>query len=657
MSSQNESGQPEEEVSPRLPSGSIDENRSEPFLSDAEGRSVSPPGGSQDPDSEPEPPVDLAAVAARIALGAVVGVLLLLHALLLRHSGAFWRDECSSIFLAQAPSWSEMWHHLAMDSFPGLFVSILRAWIQGGLGASDFGIRLLGILISLGMLFSVFLSCRAMNVRFPILALCLVGLNADVFYVGCSIRAYGLAALLIVACFAAFWRVAVQPTRWNVGSAFLLAVLSVHCNYQNSYLLFGIGMAAALVAAVERRWMRSAMILAMCFLAALSLLIYLPIIAHYRDELIVSKYELSVTVIVSKLIATLAASGPWVVFAWIAGLFALVYHVVQHFCLLYAASVARLPTADTASLEATPDSGEPLSGPEPLPCADLPVVAEPTAADLPAIAEPETPAEPAGAEEPAEPSPGLYCLLTIIIAGVTGATFFKIAAMYPFPWHYVPFVTLCAVAIECGIACCRPGSRLWFGKIVLTCYVAICSLPAAWNIAHLRRTNIDQVARELEQRAQAKDLVLVSPFWLRPSFQKYYHGPAPWRILPVDPDDPTDVWFGYALSLKNIMVKPNSIQPTLDLVQKTLQGGGRIWIVGYIPQLSEGERPPELLPAPHPVYGWNNNEYSEVWAQHLSYFLKAHAKPPERFIIPSNQPIDIVKENLPFEVFHGWRNK
>ena len=152
-----------------------------------------------------------------------------------------------------------MWNHLAIDSFPGLFVTSLRAWIQSGLGASDFGIRLLGILISLGMLVSVFLSCRAMHARFPVLALCLVGLNSVVFSVGSSIRAYGLAVLLIVACFAAFWRVAVQPTRWNAGLAFLLAVLSVHCNYQNSYLLFGIGVAAAVVAALERKWLRSAL--------------------------------------------------------------------------------------------------------------------------------------------------------------------------------------------------------------------------------------------------------------------------------------------------------------------------------------------------------------------------------------------------------------
>ena len=101
------------------------------------------------------------------------------------------------------------------------------------------------------------------------------------------------------------------------------------------------------------------------------------------------------------------------------------------------------------------------------------------AVDLPAVAE---------SEVPEEPLPGLYCLLTIIIAAVAGTTFFKINGMYPFPWHYVPFVAVCAVAVECGISSRRPGSRLRLGKIVLACCVAAVSLQAAWSTAHLRRT-------------------------------------------------------------------------------------------------------------------------------------------------------------------------
>ena len=66
------------------------------------------------------------ALASSVALGAVWILLIVLHVRLLLNSGAFWRDESSSILLAQAPSWSIMWHHLAIDSFPGLFVALLE---------------------------------------------------------------------------------------------------------------------------------------------------------------------------------------------------------------------------------------------------------------------------------------------------------------------------------------------------------------------------------------------------------------------------------------------------------------------------------------------------------------------------------------------------
>ncbi len=618
MSLPDEHGQPQEKASPAAP-----------------------------PDVECQSPVDYAAMASGIALTAVAAVLLVLHVVRLLHNGVFWRDECSSILLAQAPSWSEMWNHLGTDSFPGLFVSILRVWIRSGLGASDFGIGLLGILISLGLLLSVYLSCRAMQVRFPVLALCLIGLNSVVFYMGSSIRAYGLAALLIVACFAAFWRVAVQPTRWNAGMAFLLAVLSVHCNYHNSYLLFAIGVAAAAVAATERHWIRSVLILAMCFVAALSMLIYLPVIARYRSEIIVSMYQVSVDLIVDTLSKTLAANGYLLFLGWFAGIFTLLYVAVKQLTRPPAASDAPALTADPASLEANPASDDPASvadsSPGKPPAADLPAVAEPAVADIPVVAEP-TASEAS--------SPGFYCLLTVIIAAVAGTVFFKISAMYPFPWHYIPFVAVCAVAIECGIGSGKHGSPLWLVKLLLACYVAAVSLPVAWHAAVQRRTNMDHVAAELEKNAQPNDLILVNPYWLRPGFLKYYHGSAPWRIVPVDPDDVTTAWPASKLSIRSVMEKPDSIRPTLDLVEKTLRGGGKVWIVGNYVPLPPGEKPPKLIPAPHPDYGWDNREYTDVWTAHLSYFLSKHAEDPRTFVIQSHGPVDDI-EDLAFFSFEG----
>ena len=129
------------------------------------------------PDAQTHPLAKYLVIAQWGALAFICLFVVVLRVVLFQHSGAFWRDECSTILLSRAPNWSELWKGLEADSFPFLFVSVLRVWTQAGLGASDAGIRSLGILISLAAIVSVVLSCRAMQVKVPVIALVLVGLN------------------------------------------------------------------------------------------------------------------------------------------------------------------------------------------------------------------------------------------------------------------------------------------------------------------------------------------------------------------------------------------------------------------------------------------------------------------------------------------------
>ena len=77
--------------------------------------------------------------------------------------------------------------------------------------------------VALALIAALFVSGRMLVGRVPLVAVALVAFNAAVFYYDSSIRAYGLAALFIVLCFAIFWRMLEEPTRWNV-AAELLAV-------------------------------------------------------------------------------------------------------------------------------------------------------------------------------------------------------------------------------------------------------------------------------------------------------------------------------------------------------------------------------------------------------------------------------------------------
>jgi hypothetical protein len=249
-------------------------------------------------------------------------------------------------------------------------------------------------------------------------------------------------------------------------------------------------------------------------------------------------------------------------------------------------------------------------------------------------------------------SPGLYCALTVILAAVTGSVFFQTNGMFPFAWHYIPFIALAGVAIDCSLQTTRSWRWLSPAKCLIACFVAAISFLPAWKEAHLRRTNVDFIAATVESRAAPQDLILVNPFWLRPSFKQYYHGATTWRVVPIDPDDPGQYWHGSGVSIKNMMTRPDSIGPTLQMVQDTLRRGGRLWIVGGIEFLPPNVSPPDLIPAPHPQYGWDNNAYSEIWSAHLGSFLRKHARKATVIIAPHESVNPL--ESMCLILVEGW---
>src|SRR5215831_13254255 len=81
-----------------------------------------------------------------VCVGGTV-VALVLHIILLTHAGGLWRDEVSTVQLANFPTIGEMWRLLGRDSFPALFPILLRIWSAIGLGGSDFSLRIVGFLM------------------------------------------------------------------------------------------------------------------------------------------------------------------------------------------------------------------------------------------------------------------------------------------------------------------------------------------------------------------------------------------------------------------------------------------------------------------------------------------------------------------------------
>jgi hypothetical protein len=102
------------------------------------------------------------------------------------------------------------------------------------------------------------------------------------------------------------------------------------------------------------------------------------------------------------------------------------------------------------------------------------------------------------------------------------------------------------------------------------------------------------------------------------------------------------------------MAETNPTAPVHDKVKTTLQAGNRVWVLGWVDFLREGELPGELPPAPHSPYGWNEPVYSTVWWRQIAYLLQHHAIKGEMVEIGYQGQVNRF-ENVPLLVFQGWR--
>src|SRR5215467_13063520 len=100
-----------------------------------------------------------------------------LHVLFFLSAGGLWRDEAGLVHLSLLPSLPEVWQNLPHDSGAILMPLIVRAWSAAGLGNTDLGLRVLGLVIGLLLLLAFWFAGWVMRNGAPLLAVTLAGLN------------------------------------------------------------------------------------------------------------------------------------------------------------------------------------------------------------------------------------------------------------------------------------------------------------------------------------------------------------------------------------------------------------------------------------------------------------------------------------------------
>ena len=180
--------------------------------------------------------------------------------------------------------------------------------------------------------------------------------------------------------------------------------------------------------------------------------------------------------------------------------------------------------------------------------------------------------------------------------------------------------------------------------------------PAILKLTTYRQTNIDLIAAELHRQAKPGDLIVVSPFFLGITFDRYFKGPAAWTTLP-----PVDDHRFLRLDLfKKALCSKPLLQSVLDRVARTLATGHTLWLVGdWPPQKPEEPAPPELPdpPSPGQPLGFTEGRrYAYVWERQTVFLIAVHTEHASVVPVQSATPVSEVEKVRLIQVT-GWRGE
>ena len=449
-------------------------------------------------------------------------------------------------------------------------------------GASDTSLRWFGFAVGAALIVATWFNSRSLVDRSPLLFLALFGLNATFLLWGTSLRGYGIGYVFLVLTLGFAAKAIRNPNKTNAVAATIAAIGAVQFMINAVPLVIAIAAAAVLVFAIEKQFRRAAIV---CVCAAISAISFAPYLPSYlgADWNIVLKYPTDVASLSEKLHSAVSEHGT---------------------AIFWYPSVAITMVAAIWNWWRSRQ-------------------------------------KPSGN---AQLSFFLICVVTLSIFAYYA--FLKILSYATRPWYYLPL--LCAVAAAIDLTSGILSRAQWFriARLVIA-IAALLFLPfKLWNVSHERLTDIDVIARKLEEQAAPNDLIVLNPWHYAPSFYRYYHGATQWITVPMMSEHRVH---RYDL-MKSKMIETDPLSDVRAAIQQTLQSNHRVWIVG-------GARPldpnmPRLGPAPNPYFGWAG--YMSYWSMEIGSFLSEHAANGEVVLEPMPDVND--GENLPLLVATGWKD-
>ena len=513
------------------------------------------------------------------------GVAIYLHILFCLNAGALWRDEVSSLEVATMGTFAELWANLSFDSFPALYFVILRFFAGVPASVSDGSLRAFGAAIGLLILVVVWLNARWLRLGLPLITLALIGFNPMVIRYGDSIRAYGLGILLALLTIGALWRLLESFTKRRALVTLVIAVLSVQTLYYNAVLLFALCLAAATVTLRRRHFMQTLSVFAIGAVAAASVLPYVPTIRRVRSCSFLWKEEFTLFGVWAKASETIGSPLPFGGWLWL--------------FLLTTAVIVGL-----AAVLRKPEKAQEIGSDDRL----------------------------------------LFALVALLFGTVCYTGFLRVLSYATQPWYYVVFVAFAATCIEMIFSSVGREKKTLLGRAACALLLMSASFVPALRYLEARQTNIDFIAARLARTATPEDLIAINPFIYGISFQRYYHGVAPYMTLPPMKDLRT-----HRVDLaKRQMMSTQPIAPVLRRMAEVLHAGHTVWLIGGLHYVPPGRRPLSVSPG-------SDGDYYTAWSEQASYLVQTHSKTLSPLPVLCDQPV-VRYEDVPLTAIRGWRS-
>jgi hypothetical protein len=551
-----------------------------------------------------------------------------LHVHFITSVGGLWRDETNSVNLATLPSFGQIWRLLEYDSFPIVFITVLRVWTAVFGSGNDAALRALGLLIGLGVLGVLFRNARSLGARAPVLSLTLIGLNPMVIRYGDSVRGYGLGILLILLTLGTFWRLVSLPSPpplRRIFAATVLALLSVHCLFYNSVLLFAIAAGALAVTIRARAWRTAGIVLGIGAVSGSSLLVYAPMMTRKQDWTFMVSYPADLAWLWKRTCEVIGSPDPLGIWLWL-GLFVAGLGVVACF------AVSQL-WRGFARWRIIEENAERASS---------------SRVHL-------------NSDQPHSLPDAVLFTAVVLTVGVVGyAAFLRVLHYYTQPWYYITLAAFAACALEVlfgawPLTAKHPvlplflrGSRLAVALMLL----CLTGLPD-WEEMSVRHTNVDLLAARLRPLATKGDVILVPRWECAIPLSRYYRGPA--EIISLPPID-DHRFHRYDLVLRQMMTA-DPIHPVLARMENALRSGHRVFLAGTLPFPDAGYPLPNPPPAHRDAGGnWHVGDYQRVWELQAGQFLRTHIARGGHIEVPIPGKARVHEfENLELGVAEGWQ--